>query len=328
MSVSIEREVIFLLETPEMQLQGERIALAERTEIFKSDDQYHPLEIHVAQFKGFKRERGVVFYLTPEMIRAIQQHAVCLPLPFDEDCTRPPHNSGPCNGLPRKDCPGYASWVEGRVKIESRPDGGIRVSSPDMPGLILSGPNRKSILAAVAPAIEALLKEGNNLDSQPNYNLMSPGFEAANTRKETKPDFNFKNFKDDKRPFVEGKGWAPGSYTCVCGKCKASFMGEKRATECADCAYGTPPAISKEKWNALSHRTKGVCFNNYRGWPDVPALLPHQRAIIKVHYEDARCSHWIVWDGSYVYDSNHRVPELPTQYPYRPLGYIILEEEL
>lgn len=81
-------------------------------------------------------------------------------------------------------------------------------------------------------------------------------------------------------------------------------------------------------WKALSHRMKGVCFNNYRGWPDVPALLPHQRAIIKVHYEDSRYGHWIVWDGSHVYDSNHRVPELPTQYPYRPLGYIILEEEL
>lgn len=158
MSVSIEREVIFLLETPEMQLQGERIALAERTEIFKSDVSFAPIEIHVTQFKGFKRERGVVFYLTPEMIRAIR--GATEPsgdLVFTEVCTRQPHNSGPCNGLPRPNCPGYASWVEGRVKIESRPDGGIRVSSDDMPGLILSGPNRKSILAAVAPAIEALL---------------------------------------------------------------------------------------------------------------------------------------------------------------------------
>ena len=41
----------------------------------------------------------------------------------------------------------------------------------------------------------------------------------------------------DERPYR--KGWAPGDYTnkCDCGK---HFMGGKRASECADCAYSKP----------------------------------------------------------------------------------------
>jgi len=42
----------------------------------------------------------------------------------------------------------------------------------------------------------------------------------------------------DKRPYIEGKGWGPGGYTCKCWTCGESFMGEKRASECAPCAYG------------------------------------------------------------------------------------------
>jgi hypothetical protein len=38
----------------------------------------------------------------------------------------------------------------------------------------------------------------------------------------------------DHRP--QRRGWAPGYYmhTCHCGE---QFMGDKRAVECADCAY-------------------------------------------------------------------------------------------
>lgn len=31
--------------------------------------------------------------------------------------------------------------------------------------------------------------------------------------------------------------WAPGDYWCSCGVCEEAFIGDKRATQCADCAY-------------------------------------------------------------------------------------------
>jgi hypothetical protein len=43
------------------------------------------------------------------------------------------------------------------VTLEDRPDGGIRVSSRDLPNLVLSGQNRNGVCAAIAPAIHAIL---------------------------------------------------------------------------------------------------------------------------------------------------------------------------
>jgi hypothetical protein len=43
------------------------------------------------------------------------------------------------------------------------------------------------------------------------------------------------DLKEDKRP--KRKGWAPGDYFCRCGACNEQFIGDKRATTCADCAY-------------------------------------------------------------------------------------------
>lgn len=41
--------------------------------------------------------------------------------------------------------------------------------------------------------------------------------------------------KVDTRPAAGG--WAPGHYMCQCRSCQDMFMGDKRATCCADCAY-------------------------------------------------------------------------------------------
>ena len=49
----------------------------------------------------------------------------------------------------------------------------------------------------------------------------------------------FQNVKIDCRPYREGRGWAPGNYFCTCYACSCRFIGEKRAYECADCAYST-----------------------------------------------------------------------------------------
>ena len=39
----------------------------------------------------------------------------------------------------------------------------------------------------------------------------------------------------DKRPAMGW--WAPGPYICLCNKCNVMFLGDKRAVQCADCAY-------------------------------------------------------------------------------------------
>lgn len=44
-------------------------------------------------------------------------------------------------------------------------------------------------------------------------------------------------FKEDNRP--QKNWWAPGHYACTCHICGEKFMGDKRAGQCADCAYDT-----------------------------------------------------------------------------------------
>lgn len=38
------------------------------------------------------------------------------------------------------------------------------------------------------------------------------------------------------------RGWAPGRYMSHCIVCRSHFAGDKRAFECADCAYSTAAA--------------------------------------------------------------------------------------
>jgi hypothetical protein len=46
--------------------------------------------------------------------------------------------------------------ISGTIKIEEREDGGIRVSSTDWPGLLLSGNDTDQVMACVLPAIRAI----------------------------------------------------------------------------------------------------------------------------------------------------------------------------
>lgn len=50
------------------------------------------------------------------------------------------------------------------VKLEDREDGGLRVSSSDMPGLILSGRDPVIVMNKIAPAIVAIFKAAKGLD--------------------------------------------------------------------------------------------------------------------------------------------------------------------
>lgn len=45
-----------------------------------------------------------------------------------------------------------------RVTLKDREDGGLRVFSDDLPGLILSGDDRDAVCGSIIPAIRALLE--------------------------------------------------------------------------------------------------------------------------------------------------------------------------
>ncbi|WP_413988754.1 hypothetical protein ACMDCR_22440 [Labrys okinawensis] len=45
------------------------------------------------------------------------------------------------------------------VVFENRSDGGLRVYSDDVPGFVLSHPNRELVLADVMPALETIIGE-------------------------------------------------------------------------------------------------------------------------------------------------------------------------
>lgn len=73
---------------------------------------------------------------------------------------------------------------------------------------------------------------------------------------------NFKTFKTDERP--KKHGWAPGEYTCKCSVCACDFVGDKRASMCADCAYS--PEIearqAKKDKEALKKKVISLHLNN------------------------------------------------------------------
>jgi hypothetical protein len=49
------------------------------------------------------------------------------------------------------------------------------------------------------------------------------------------------NFKHDVR--AKRNGWAPGDYLCACQSCGCRFIGDKRARQCADCAYAIEESL-------------------------------------------------------------------------------------
>lgn len=63
-----------------------------------------------------------------------------------------------------------------RVVCEERGDGGVRVSSPDVPGLHLSGADRDAVFADVGPAIQMLFKANQDIDIE--WHPVVPSVEA------------------------------------------------------------------------------------------------------------------------------------------------------
>jgi hypothetical protein len=50
------------------------------------------------------------------------------------------------------------------VAVAARPDGGIRVTSDDVPGLLLGGADRERVWSVVGPSVERLLRANRGLD--------------------------------------------------------------------------------------------------------------------------------------------------------------------
>lgn len=49
-----------------------------------------------------------------------------------------------------------------RVQFSEREDGGLRIMSDDLPGLILSGADQSAVWRDLGPAIEVLLKHNSD----------------------------------------------------------------------------------------------------------------------------------------------------------------------
>ena len=54
--------------------------------------------------------------------------------------------------------------LEVSVSVDARPDGGIRVTSADVPGLLLSGSDRARVWSVVGVGVERLLRANRGLD--------------------------------------------------------------------------------------------------------------------------------------------------------------------
>lgn len=55
--------------------------------------------------------------------------------------------------------------------------------------------------------------------------------------------------KRDDRP--QRGAWAPGNYMNKCCRCGCGFIGDKRAHECADCAYDPRPRPPEYTWHIV-----------------------------------------------------------------------------
>lgn len=69
-------------------------------------------------------------------------------------------------------------------------------------------------------------------------------------------------------------GWAPGEYLCECLTCNEAFKGDKRAVQCADCAYSPqklvyilPPEMSDGQ-HITAVDGKECVMAGFRAWLD------------------------------------------------------------
>jgi hypothetical protein len=70
-------------------------------------------------------------------------------------------------------------------------------------------------------------------------------------------------------------GYAPGGYYCICGQCRKQFEGDKRASECLDCAVRNAKALIESQASELKTlTTSGVIEVAIRN-PSVAEYMRH-----------------------------------------------------
>lgn len=95
--------------------------------------------------------------------------------------------------------------------------------------------------------------------------------------------FNFEYKIDTRAPL---NGWCKGNYSCNCPSCNDNYMGDKRSSMCADCAYDKEKVLEL-KLKALLYTVDGMSceyqamnYGNAQNWLQYinKAYLEYQEA--------------------------------------------------
>lgn len=82
---------------------------------------------------------------------------------------------------------------------------------------------------------------------------------------------------DDRRP--KRWGWAPGDYYNTCTKCEGAFIGDRRASMCADCAYSMPDILTPARGEPMP---RTIEYYIARGERDQELILEMKEEISKL----------------------------------------------
>lgn len=126
---------------------------------------------------------------------------------------------------------------------------------------------------------------------------------------------------------LTGLRWIDAKAEIVLGRAKRKPDGDPKKRHANPTTgldlISAAPALG---WTATT-RCKGLPINE-SDWATVAHWAGSNPAIVKVHYEDSRMSHWVVWDETgYIYDSNFDSRMDPDEYPYKPLSVIVFKED-
>jgi hypothetical protein len=84
--------------------------------------------------------------------------------------------------------------------------------------------------------------------------------------------------------------------------------------------------LARLGWKAKKPRMTGLGLDmNY--WSCF-RVTPGVRAMTRVQYANVNKSHWVVYDGVNIFDSNILDSYSWREYPYRPLSYMLFEPEI
>lgn len=109
---------------------------------------------------------------------------------------------------------------------------------------------------------------------------------------------------------------------------RTDFLPEPNES-CATSGRDLIDAASRLGFIAPDNRCKG-CPIVKGTWDDLQMIIGQANKgglvcfmIVKVQYQNVRASHWVVYDGHNIFDSNYEQPTLPRTFGYIPLSYVL-----